>query len=228
MNRAEFMRQLERLLMDIPENDRLDAIAYYNGYFDEAGVENESKVIQELGSPGKVAAIIKADLNSSGNEYAKYTEQGYSDGHSTINPNTPSRREKGYKEPKQKRRFPLALIIILLVFASPVLLGVGGGLLGCLIGVLFGALGIILAVVFGGAGIMIGGIVCFIVGVVRIVVSPLEGIVTLGTGAVLIAVGILLVLLFIWIAFKWIPALFKVCVNWMQRVFHIGERRNEA
>ena len=51
MNRAEFMRQLERLLMDIPENDRLDAIAYYNDYFDEAGVENEARVIQKLGSP---------------------------------------------------------------------------------------------------------------------------------------------------------------------------------
>ena len=39
MNRVEFMKQLERLLGDIPENDRLDAIAYYNDYFDEAGAE---------------------------------------------------------------------------------------------------------------------------------------------------------------------------------------------
>ena len=38
MNRVEFMKQLERLLWDIPENDRLDAIAYYNDYFDEAVV----------------------------------------------------------------------------------------------------------------------------------------------------------------------------------------------
>ena len=35
MNRVEFMQQLERLLCDIPQSDRLDAIAYYNDYFDE-------------------------------------------------------------------------------------------------------------------------------------------------------------------------------------------------
>ena len=76
MNRVEFMKQLERLLGDIPENDRLDAITYYNDYFDEAGVENEAQVIRELGSPGKVAAIIKADLNANRDERDLYTEQG--------------------------------------------------------------------------------------------------------------------------------------------------------
>lgn len=80
MNRAEFMRQLERLLMDLPESDRQDAIAYYDGYFDEAGPENEASVVQELGNPGKVAGIIKADLRENGNERGEYTESGYSDG----------------------------------------------------------------------------------------------------------------------------------------------------
>ncbi|MFQ9984977.1 MAG: DUF1700 domain-containing protein [Lachnospiraceae bacterium] len=60
MNRKEFMEQLERLLQDIPESDRQDAIAYYNDYFDEVGPENEASLIQQLGSPGKVAGIIKA------------------------------------------------------------------------------------------------------------------------------------------------------------------------
>lgn len=224
MNRAEFMRQLERLLRDIPENDRLDAIAYYNDYFDEAGIENEAKVIQKLGSPGKVAAIIKADLNANGYEHGQYTEMGFSDGH--VNPNTPSRRETGYQEPKQKRKIPLAVLIILIVFASPVLLGVGGGLLGGLIGLLAGALGIILAAILGGVSLLIAGIVCLIVGIVRIVFTPLEGIVTVGIGAILAAVGILMILLFVWSAFKWFPALFRTLVNWFQRVFHKGERRN--
>ena len=70
MNRVEFMGQLERLLWDIPESDRLDALRYYNDYFDEAGPENEAQVIQKLGSPGKVAATIKADLNLAGNQHA--------------------------------------------------------------------------------------------------------------------------------------------------------------
>ena len=66
MNREEFMRQLERLLQDISESERREALEYYNSYFDDAGEENESRVIQELGSPGKVAAIIKAGRKQPG------------------------------------------------------------------------------------------------------------------------------------------------------------------
>lgn len=61
MNRQEFMNQLERLLSDVPEAERQDALAYYEDYFDEAGPEQEAQVIQDLGSPGRVAATIKAD-----------------------------------------------------------------------------------------------------------------------------------------------------------------------
>lgn len=61
MNRQEFFRKLAYLLRGIPENERMDALAYYNDYFDEAGAENVQKVIQELGSPEQVAQIILDD-----------------------------------------------------------------------------------------------------------------------------------------------------------------------
>lgn len=79
MNRNEFLAQLERLLFDIPAQEREEALEYYNNYFDDAGAENESSVIQELGSPGKVAAIIKADLSENRKEYGEYTESGFQD-----------------------------------------------------------------------------------------------------------------------------------------------------
>lgn len=79
MNRMQFMEQLEKLLSDISEAERLEALDYYNSYFDDAGEENEAAVIRELGSPGKVAAIIKADLRESNEEYSQYTELGYED-----------------------------------------------------------------------------------------------------------------------------------------------------
>lgn len=79
MNRAQFMEQLKRLLSDISEGERQEALDFYESYFDEAGGENEAAVIRELGSPGKVAAIIKADLQESNDAYAEYTEKGYED-----------------------------------------------------------------------------------------------------------------------------------------------------
>ena len=81
MDRAQFMQELEKLLADISETERQDALDFYNSYFDDAGAENEASVLRELGSPEKVAAIIKADLKGSagGYEYGEYTEHGYED-----------------------------------------------------------------------------------------------------------------------------------------------------
>ena len=64
MNRAQFMEQLKKLLSDISEEERQEALDYYESYFDDAGEDQEAEVIRELGSPGKVAAIIKEDLRT--------------------------------------------------------------------------------------------------------------------------------------------------------------------
>ena len=55
MNKGEFMRELEYLLQDISDEDKKDAIAYYEDYLEEAGEENEEAVILEFGSPERVA-----------------------------------------------------------------------------------------------------------------------------------------------------------------------------
>lgn len=75
MNRDRFMKQLEQLLMDIPEEERREAIAYYEDYFNDAGVENEEAVLTELKSPEHVARSIKADLQ--GTAAGGFTEKGY-------------------------------------------------------------------------------------------------------------------------------------------------------
>ena len=207
MNRVEFMRQLESLLWDLSESDRLDAIAYYNDYFDEAGAENEERVLKELGSPERVAAMIKADLNTDGNEKAEYTEQGYSDGRQGVNPNTPATR-------KQKKALPIALIIVLLVFAAPVLLGVGGGLLGGILGLAGGLIGL----VAGGIGMLAGGVVSLVSGVIKLVFSPLKGLVLIGTGSLITALGLLIVVFLVLCVFKWMPKLFRKIADWIKGV----------
>ena len=65
MNRAEFMAGLSVLLSDITEEEREEALSYYEDYFDDAGAENEASVIASLGTPEKVAAIIKDGLKDS-------------------------------------------------------------------------------------------------------------------------------------------------------------------
>ena len=49
MNRTEYMRELDALLHGISKEEREEAMQYYNDYFDDAGSENEEKIIEELG-----------------------------------------------------------------------------------------------------------------------------------------------------------------------------------
>ncbi len=62
MSKDEFMRQLEQLLDDVAEEEKREALSYYQSYFEDAGAENEERILTELESPKKVAATIKADL----------------------------------------------------------------------------------------------------------------------------------------------------------------------
>ncbi len=97
MNRIEFMTELAALLQDVPVEERRDAMKYYNDYFDDAGEENEQQVVEELGSPAKVAATIKADLGGSPKEYGEFTETGYTDTR-FEHKDTPAGREAKEKE----------------------------------------------------------------------------------------------------------------------------------
>ena len=209
MNRVDFMQELERLLMDISESDRLDAIAYYNDYFDEAGVDNESQVIHELGSPQKVAGVIKENINIP------------------------------VKQKKQTRNFPLALLIILIVFASPLLVGVGGGVVGLTIGVLAAIFslivaGIVVVLAVGvsmlacGIACTLVGAVCIVVGLMRIISSGMEGLILIGAGGISFAIGILFTIFFVWCVFKWLPTLFGWTIDLIRRLFSRKGRRNKA
>lgn len=79
MKAAEFLKELEYLLQDLPEEEKRDAIDYYRDYFQEAGGEHEQDVIRELGSPERVAAMIRAELGGNLEEGGAFTDSGYQD-----------------------------------------------------------------------------------------------------------------------------------------------------
>ena len=227
MNREEFMQQLARLLSDLPENERMEAIRYYNDYFDEAGPENEANVIRELGSPGKVAAIIKADLkeNGSGQEttresadqYQSAQEETQSDRWREAQRNVP-----GSYPPVHKNRGAgrWALIIILVIFLSPLILGVGGGLFGVLAGILAAVFGVWISILAAGAGLVGGGIALFVKGIIKAFTMPVSGLVSIGGGLLFIGLGIFILIFFCWLTFRLFPRVFRTVVNFISRLLH--------
>lgn len=78
MDRKEFLSRLETLLADISEDDRNDALDYYRCYLDEAG-ENEEQVLEKLGSPEELAALIRSGLKEGAAQGGDFTDSGYTE-----------------------------------------------------------------------------------------------------------------------------------------------------
>ena len=134
MDRAQFMEQLKKLLSDISEEERQEALDYYESYFDDAGEDQEAEVIRELGSQGKVAAISKEDLKNSSQNYGEFTESGYQDERVDDERQMPqSRAEKGYHAERRGGKAGVILVLILLVFISPLIKGTVGGFIGFIV-----------------------------------------------------------------------------------------------
>ncbi len=216
MNRLEFMKQLARLLDDLPREEKIEILKYYNGYFDDAGVENEAAIIQELDSPEKVAAEVKAGMaldlayeqtETSTQEECAQEEKAFTYDQTAEQESSQAQASSSYEyesQPparyKKKNNWkPIAVIVVLLV-TFPVWIGLLGGLIG-LIG---GAIGLVVSVIVGLFGALIGlvgGIVgCIVGGITMLLTAPITGMLSLAVGifllGLLLLVGLLIGLIF--------------------------------
>lgn len=198
MNRAEFMKKLDALLSDISPEEREEALQYYNDYFDDAGPEQEARILAELGSPEHVAWKIKAGL--SGDDSAPRPS------------NLPS-------EKKERNLWKLLAIILLCILLAPFVIPVGVGVLAVLLSVVIAVIATVAAILVSGIVIFIAGIFVIGVGLVQLFTVPALGIATAGAGCLLTALGILLSLALLWIALKVVPVVVQGIVNLIRLPF---------
>ncbi len=59
MTKYEFLGDLSRLIADLPQEDRDQAMEYYEDYFADAGPDKEKELLQEFVSPEFIAQQIK-------------------------------------------------------------------------------------------------------------------------------------------------------------------------
>ena len=215
MNRAEFMARLKELLADITEAEREEALNYYEDYFDDAGVENEASVIESLGSPEKVAATIKHGLNDSEGQEGEFSETGYTD-------YTYDKDEVATTTQRKKWDLSggmLVVVIILCIFALPILGPVAIAVLSVLFSILCTVAVLLFAVMVAGVAIGVSGLALIISGIATLIASPVVGILFAGAGLVLAGVGILVTILGIWILTKVVPPLFRGFINLCRKPF---------
>lgn len=218
MNRIEFMEQLDKLLSELPESERSEAMQYYNDYFDDAGPEHEQEILQELGTPERVAQIIKDGLFDKNSEKVEYTETGYHGATYEKVMEIADRKKKsgGQTDNQGDSVAKILLIIVLAIVALPVVIGA----LGTLFGVLLAAAIVIGVFALLSVGFIIGGIVMFIYGLVKLFVIPLGAVTLMGGGMVLAGLGILFGLAVAVVVTVVIPLIWKgimYLVKWPER-----------
>lgn len=238
MNRMEFMAELERLLADMPEEERQAAVQYYADYFADAGEANEADVIRELGSPAKVAESIKADyygteFNESDYEHKDYMEkygQRSSDG--SAGSQAGSRAGSGQNgsgngsgsatggtktsRPWTSNTLKLILVIAIAIVLWPVTLGIALTVFGIVVAVVcFFAVLVIAAV-----SIMIAGGVTVVVGLVAAIAVPPAALVTAGIGILLFVLGLVATVGAVKLCIIVYPAMLRGFVNLCRRPFY--------
>lgn len=63
MTKYIFLQRLEQLLADLPEEERREALEYYQDYLDDAGITEDEDVTAKIGTPQQAADNIRAGLD---------------------------------------------------------------------------------------------------------------------------------------------------------------------
>lgn len=236
MNRIEFLKELEDLLQGISVEERQDALAFYQNYFDDAGYENEAEVIRELGSPEKVAAIILTDTKTA-DDNAQFTESGFQDAQFDDEKNTPVTRgaargsyTEGGAGAEQGRPWTnkwLKIILIVLVVIAACTIGgpIAIGVLAALFGLICAAFGIFLALVVGSIALCIAGVAIVIVGLTKLFVAFPVTLLLGGIGTLLFVVGLICTVGCIKLCVIVVPAMVRGIVYVCKLPFRNRERR---
>lgn len=215
MNKEQYMKELDSLLRNIPESERKEALSYYEEYFDDAGVENEQQVIEELGQPSKVAANIKEGLRGS----IGYQNMGTNYQNSGFQHIETQNVYSGIPEQKSGDlpTWAIVLIIIGCIILSPVILGAAGTAIGAIFSVIAGIIGLIIGLGAAGIGLVVAAVALVALGISLIMTSGFASILLIGVGLLLAAIGLLFILATVWLCgwalptfVKWIIKLCKM------------------
>lgn len=163
MTKEEYLTQLKKYLKRLPKEDYNNAMDYFTEYFEDAGPEGETALMQELGTPKEAAYDILDNL---------ITEK-------RNDPGTPV--------------WKILLLTLLVICAAPLggslALAVLAVLLACVVVIIVGILCIL---TFGAMFVIIGGKL-FIRGAIAITASLSGASLISGAGLFSIGIGILAV-----------------------------------
>ena len=248
MRKDEFLRRLEELLSDVSEEERNEAMAFYQSYFEDAGEENEARIIEELVSPENIAETIKRDLgmvvvtdrtsdfnessydNTNAKDASQYNE-GY--GHQQQTEGTYYRwseeqeknsygnyyeRQNTQDNGEKKNTWSKPLLIVLAILTFPTWFGLLAGIGGTIIGLSAALVGITVAMFVVGV-VFVGLGIAMMAGLSVAVVSIPAGLAFVGAGLLVLAFALLLLLACAGVFGKFFPWAVQSIAQLCKRIF---------
>jgi uncharacterized membrane protein len=174
------MQRLKEKIKTLPPDEYVSAVQYYEEYFVEAGPENEQNVIKELGSPEKVAAMLKA------NHAVEDMEK--SDG-------------------SAKKSLKTIFIVLLALFAAPIAIPIAIAIFAVIFSLVVTLVTVFVSIFAAAIGLAAGGFLALIASLFVIVQSPATFVFFMGAGLACIAAGVALFLVTVYVSkicFRWI------------------------
>ncbi len=172
-----------------------------------------------LGSPGKVAAIIKADLGENRENEGEYTERGYRDSRTEDKVHLPERKE-GYHADNRRSKASVILALILLVFLTPLIKGTLGGVLGFIVALIL----LPFLVVFGiGAvvvALFVAAVAVTVIGIGACFSSISLGLLGTGVGLMLLAIAVVALVFLVWLASRILPEILRKFTDFCNRMLN--------
>lgn len=187
----EYLDEVFNELQELPEDDRFDLIQYYEEYFLDSGKTME-QILDEYGTPKQFALKLKINY---------FSELDDSNGGKV---NTKS----------SKRQVRLIWMVIIGLFASPLLIPLAIGFIAVIFGLMLALLMLIVAIYVGCISILGVGLFAIISGIGVLGQSVTSGLFYVGMG--LFATGS--VVFFVPILLKLTKLLFQMMMNFVKWV----------
>lgn len=180
MNKEQYMEKLRTHLASLPEQDREDAIAFYEEYLTEL-TENDPEKIAALDDPARVAAQIKAESAIKGTQAQNV---------------------------KEKKGISAVWAVLLGILALPIGVPLAVAVAAVVIALIVVVLLLVLSLFVTAASIFLTGAACLVSGIVLLFSVATTGIFYIGCGLMGLGIGYILIVgiygfskgLFGWIA----------------------------
>ena len=253
MTKYEFLGDLSRLLSDLSEEERNEALQYYEDYFADAGREQEQAIIQELESPEKVAAKIRQteaenlqygepgqmkdaaypevvdgsyrNADSDTGEWGSGEGNGQTEGFQK-NGNSDQSASKESNSTTSVDRSNLILKWILVAILAIIIIPVVVPVIaGCAITILVLILTLFLTLFGTGIGLGVGGVVSMLIGLYHAITANVaDAVVDIGAGFVMLPIGIILCYLGGLLLIKLTPGVWKLCEKLWDGICGIAQK----